>query len=179
MFGGGKLGKMKRMMKNPAQAPPVQRIAGILTEVERAQTDAVRDLADALDAEEVRVEPVDVEARREEILALVETMAPGGDGSPAEWWVDYRLADLDGGQDLVEYVQMDPADWHEQMEDRDREQTAETLRDRFGVDGIEEFEERVIDVTGGDIPREGLVGRLTSVEDSVTTAADRVREGEE
>jgi len=174
MLGRQKLQQMRELMNNPEQAAPIQRIASIIAELERSQTESVNDLADALDADHVGLDPVDTDAREAEMLALIGVMTPGGDGSLAGWYADHRLDDLEGAA-LTDYVAMDPDDWDAQMADRDRDEMAELVRETFGDDSLDDFEERVISVTRRDIVKDGLVGRLVAVEDEISAAAEAAR----
>jgi len=178
MFGGN-IGEMKQMIQNPAQAAPIQRLAFVLAEMERSQTDAVNDLADALDADAVRVEPVDVDERKDEILDLIGEMTPGG-GDVTGWYVDHRLGDLDSDPDTLRaYVQMDPEDWDEQMADRDRDQCDELVREQHGAPSLEWWETNVIDVDDSTILRDGLVGHFVAVEGAIRAATAAARDDDE
>jgi len=174
MLGRDQISKMRRLMNNPEKAAPIQRIASIIAEMERSQTDAVNDLADALEADSVGLEPVDTDDREDEVLALIGVMTPGGDMTLADWYADHRLDDLEG-DGLTDYVEMDPDDWDAQMEDRDRDEVADHVRYTFGADSLDEFEDRVISVTRRDIVKDGLVGRLVTVEDEISAAAEVAR----
>jgi len=174
MLGRQKIQQMRQLMNNPEQAAPIQRIASIIAEMERSQAAAVNDLADALDANHVGLDPVDTDDREEEVLALIGVMTPGGDDTLADWYAGHRLGDLEG-ENLTDYVEMDPDDWHKQMADRDRDEVAELVRESFGADSLEDWEERVIRVTRRDIVKDGLVGRLVAVESEISAAAEVAR----
>jgi len=165
----------------------IRHMARILAETERAQTDAINDLAAATDADGAALDAVDKETREAEIIALIEATAPG-DGTPEGWYADHRLAPrVDADPDrLVAYVGMDADDWtaqvergadayrdggeYEEMPDRDL--ANHHVRSAFGAPSLDWFETEVVEVSRSDILREGTVGRLTAVEESIRTAAD-------
>jgi len=177
MFGSGSLSDVRSMIQNPTDAAPIQRLAFVLAEMERSQTEAVNDLADAVDADDARVESVDVDQRKDEILDLVGEMTPGG-GDVTGWYVDHRLADLDSDPDTLRaYVEMDPADWDDQMADRDRDQCDELVREHHGAPSLEWWETNVIDVDNSTILRDGLVGHFVAVEQAIRGATAAARDG--
>lgn len=178
---------VRRMVDNAVENGSVQHMALVLAETDRAQTEAINRLAEAADVPEAKLTPVDKEERHDEILALVQALAPG-DGSPAEWYARHRLDHLDGDSDrLTPYVGMDTEEWSNQIgawagayreggdygDTADRDLAHHHVRSTFGV-SLAWFEDNVVKMTTSDILRESTVGRLTAVEESIRTAADAI-----
>jgi hypothetical protein len=179
----------RRIVDNAIDSGAVSHMALVLAETERAQTAAVNRLAKAADAEDAALPPVDKSERKDEILSLVEAVAPG-DGDPAEWHARHGL-DLDADpEQIAPYVDMESDEWEAQVERwadayrgsgrypdvPDRTIADHHVSSTFGAPDLEWFESHVVNVTKAGILRDGTVGRLTAIEESIQTAADAVDE---
>lgn len=181
--------KIQRFVRSPSEAEPAQRLAYILAEMERAQADALADLADALDAPDVGVAAVAVEDRRDELLELAEAIGPGA-GNPGTWYVEHRLTpplDVEDADKVAAYMGMDADAWESQVaawadayraeddgrEDySDRQLAAAHLSRAYGAPSLEWWESEVVDVDTGTIIREALAGRMESIEAGIREAAE-------
>ena len=183
----GQLRQVQALIRNPSSAEPVQRLAFIIAEIERAQADALADLADALDAPDVGAAAVDVEDRRDELLALAEAAGPGGD--LAEWYARHRLApplDAADAPQVAAYVGMDSEEWEDQIEAwaaayrtdgenedyTDRQLADAHLASAYGAPSIEWWEREVVEVDVSRVMRDALAGRLEAIEDGIRAAAE-------
>ncbi|MUW13934.1 hypothetical protein GJ633_04100 [Halorubrum sp. CBA1125] len=160
-----------------------QAVAGGLAEIERAQAEAVRDLAEAHDFD-VDVKEPDPEERRDLLLRGAEAAA---DGNGVEWWLDERHGHrLDDPEAAVEYAKMSPDEWDAQIErwaefyrsngygaDRsDRDLAAVHVRETFGVD-LDWFEETIVGLDRAEVLRQLLAGNLESIEFAIRDAAEQ------
>jgi hypothetical protein len=161
-------------------------MASILAETERAQTEAVNDLAAAVGAEGATLEPVDKSNRVDELLELIEGVTPGGGGSAEEWYARHVVALDADAERITPYVGMGQDEWTDQVakwagayradgdypDMTDRDLAAHHVRSAFDAPGLDWFEAEVVDVDTSDIVRVATVGRLTDVEESIRIAAD-------
>ena len=140
-------------------------VAGGLAEIERAQAEAVRELADA-HGFDLDVQIPDPDERRDMLLDGAEAAA---DGEGVEWYIEARYGHrLDNPHDAANYTDLEPETWSEE----ERAQSAEFIRSEFGV-GLDWFEEAIVGLDRTDVVRELLAGNLEAVEYAIRDAADQ------
>jgi len=140
-------------------------LAGGLAEMERAQAEAVQELADA-HGFDLDVQVPDPEQRQDLLLDGAEA-AMNGDG--VEWWIETRYGrKLDNPRDAANYLDLEPETWSEE----EREQSAEFIRSEFGVE-LDWFETHIIGLDRAAVVRELLAGNLEAVELAIRDAAEQ------
>lgn len=143
-------------------------LAGGLAEMERAQADAMLELADA-HGYDVDVTAPDVDRRRD---LLLEGAAAAMDGRGVEWWLETRYGDkMENAAAAAEYIDLEPDAW----DDDERAEAAAFIAAEFGVD-LEWFERHVIGLDRGAVVRELLAGNLESIEYAIRDAAAQTPE---
>lgn len=184
MIGNEAIARQLMSRVDPADLGLVQALAAGLAEMERAQADALRELADA-GGYDVDVEVPDPDAREELLLAGIGAAA---DGSAIEWWLRERHGFEDAGA-AAEYAEMDAAQWSDQIgrwaefyrskgygsDTTDRELAGQHVRQTFGVD-LDQFERDVVNLDRQRVVRELLAGNLEAVEFGIREAAEQARE---
>jgi len=140
-------------------------LAGGLAEIERAQAEALHELADA-HGFDLDVQVPDPERRQETLLEGAEAAT---EGRGVEWWIETRYGHkLDNAAEAAEYLDLDPDSWTEE----EREQSAEFIRDRFGVE-LDWFISEIVGLDGARVVEELLAGNLESVELAIRDAAEQ------
>jgi hypothetical protein len=184
MIGNEAIARQLMSRVDPADLGLVQALATGLAEMEHAQADALRELADATGAE-IDVEVPDPEDREQLLLDGIEAAA---DGSAIEWWLRERHGYEDAAA-AAEYAEMDAAQWSDQIgrwaefyrskgygsDTTDRELAGQHVRQSFGVD-LDQFERDVVELDKRQVVRELLAGNLEAVEYGVREAAQQARE---
>lgn len=191
MFGPGKIQKVATMARNPRESDKVQALVTVLADREYRLLDAVGTLEDAVGEATVDVEQTEAE-RRDQLLDLVDAIAPG-DPSVKEWWLQEVAGDhLTDPQQALPYLGMPAEEWDQQVETwaeqyhrrapeefkdyADREIAAAHVRRTFGVD-LHTFEEEVVGWSRGEAIRDVLGANFEAVETAIYNAAETVEEG--
>jgi len=140
-------------------------LAGGLAEIERAQAEAVRELADA-HGFDVDVQVPDPEKRQAQLLEGAEAAA---NGEGVEWYIEMAYGHrLDNPRDAANYIDLEPETWSE----KERADSAEFIRDTFGVE-LDWFEEVIIGLDRAAVVRQLLAGNLESIEYAIRDAAEQ------
>jgi hypothetical protein len=182
---------LERMARQitPSEIEVAQGIAEIMAERERTLLEAVATVADAGDVD-VGVPRVDAAARQEMILELADAMT---DQHLAEWWAEEVLAEhVDDVEGLVEYLEMDGAEWGDQVREwaayyreshpelvhdmTDAEIAALHVRNKWGV-SLREFVAEIVAWTPGTAFEDVLDANLGQAERSLSAVARDLEEG--
>ena len=140
-------------------------LAGGLAEIERAQAEAVQELADA-HGFDLDVQVPDPEQRQRLLLEGAEAAT---EGRGVEWWIETRYGhQLDNPAEAAEFRDLDPDSWSEE----EREQSAEFIRDRFGVE-LDWFISEIVGLDRAQVVEELLAGNLESIELAIRDAAEQ------
>ncbi|TKX86203.1 hypothetical protein EXE43_09545 [Halorubrum sp. SS5] len=140
-------------------------LAGGLAEIERAQAEAVRELADA-HGFDIDVQEPDPEERKRVLLEGAEAAT---EGRGVEWWIETRYGHrLDNAAEAAEFRDLEPDTWTE----AEREQSAELIRERFGVE-LDWFVSEIVGLDRSEVVRELLAGNLESIELAIRDAAEQ------
>jgi hypothetical protein len=165
MIGTESMAKTLLNRVDVAELGVTKALAGGLAEIERAQAEALRELADA-HGYDLDVQVPDPEQRQRLLLEGAEAAT---EGRGVEWWIETRYGDkLDNAAEAVEYRDLDPDSWTEE----ERDQSAEFIRDRFGVE-LDWFVSEIVGLDRAQVVEELLAGNLQSVEYAIRDAAEQ------
>ncbi|WP_144901352.1 hypothetical protein [Halobellus captivus] len=183
MIGKGAMAKQFMNRVDVTELGVVQALAAGLAEIERAQADALRELADA-HGFDVDVQEPDPEERKQLLLRGLEAAT---EGDAVEWWLSERYGHrLDEPEKAVEYAKMDVHEWEEQIarwsefyrskgyggDGSARDLASMHVKQTFGV-SIEWFENAVVDLDRAEVVRQLLAGNLESIEYAIRDAAEQ------
>jgi len=165
MIGNKAIAKQLMSRVDVTELGVARALAAGLAEMERAQADAMQDLADA-HGFDVDVAVPDVDERRD---LLLEGAAAAADGRGVEWWLETRWGHkMDNAAAAAEYIDLEPDAW----DDAERDEAAAFIEAEFGVD-LEWFEACVIGLDRAAVVRELLAGNLEGIEHAIRDAADQ------
>jgi len=179
--------KIAQLRSDPRKVDEIRGIAYSIAEIERAQSEALCDLQEAVGVDDP-IEPVDRDERMDEILEFVAALA---DSSDDRWWLEHFVG-VEDPDEAEKYLGLQWATWKETAaeiaedyrQDLDEDHTDTQIvrahvRSHFDID-LEEFEDLV--VNGDRQKRIGLVmGRnMELIEQEMQRTTDLVDDaGEE
>lgn len=140
-------------------------IAGGVAEIERAQAEAVLALAESHGFDlDVRVP--DPERRKNTLLEGANELSTG-DG--IEWYIKFAYGNrLDNPEKAAEFRDLDPGSWT----DEEREQSAEFIRETFGVE-LDWFVSEIVGLDQRQVVRELFTANLEAIEFAIRDAAEQ------
>jgi hypothetical protein len=177
--------EVQQLAEDPAEHETAQALVDIIVELEYAQLEAVEDLHDALDVDALDVQK-SREERREQLLAVIDAVAPGGRDLETMWFEEVASEHVENPERAQSYAGLSEDEWEQQIEswadnwrdhlDRsdamtDRELAAVHVDRRFGV-SIEEFEANVVEYDRGEALETLLASNFEAVEHGIKTATE-------
>ena len=165
MIGTESMAKTLLNRVDVAELGVTKALAGGLAEIERAQAEALRELADA-HGYDLDVQVPNPEQRKRVLLEGAEAAT---EGRGVEWWIETRYGNqLDNAAEAAEFRDLEPDTWTEE----EREQSAEFIRDRFGVE-LDWFVSEIVGLDRAQVVEELLAGNLESIELAIRDAAEQ------
>lgn len=176
--------ELRQLADDPAEHPTAQALVDIIVELEFSQLRGVEELHDALDIDALDVQK-GRDDRREQLLAVIEAVAPGGPDLETMWFEEVAGEHVDNPERAQSYAGLDEDEWTEQIESwadtwrghldnadamTDRELAAVHVDRRFGV-SLEEFEANVVEFDRGEALETLLASNFEAVEHGIQTAA--------
>lgn len=185
-----KVRKLQQIAQDPTESEIVQALVSVIVGLEVRQLDAVHDLHEAHGIDDVDVR-VSEDARREQLLGLVDAIASG---SFREWWFEEVVGEhIENAEDAMVYADLSDEEWEQQIgtwastyrdrasdefaDSTDREIARLHVERTFGV-SIGEFEREVVDFDRSVAMETVLAGNFTAVVQGMR-AAEAAAEDEE
>jgi len=180
--------ELKQLKDDPKEHPAAQALVDIIVELEYAQLGAVEDLQDALDIEALDVQK-DRDDRREQLLAVIDAMAPGGRDLETMWFEEVASEHVENPERAQSYANLSADEWDRQIGKwadtwrdhldgadamSDRELAAVHVERRFGV-SMDEFEANVVEYDRGEALETLLASNFEAVEHGIKTATEEVQ----
>lgn len=165
MIGTESMAKTLLNRVDVAELGVTKALAGGLAEIERAQAEALHELAKA-HGYDLDVQVPNPEQRKRVLLEGAEAAT---EGRGVEWWIETRYGHkLDNPAEAAEFRDLDPDSWSEE----EREQSAEVIHDRFGVE-LDWFVSEIVGLDRAQVVEELLAGNLQSIELAIRDAAEQ------
>lgn len=177
------LGEMRQLAEDPANHQMAQALVDIVVEMEFAQLEAVEDLHDAMDVDALDVQKTR-EERREQLLAVIEAIAPGGQGVEELYFDEVASDHVENPERAKSYAGLSEDEWTDQLakwadvwrseledtdEMSDRDLAGIHVERRFGV-ALAEFETNVVEFDRSQALETLLANNFEAVEHGIKTA---------
>lgn len=178
--------KVAQMAKNPGESEQIQALVHILAELEHRQIERVEELHDTLDIEGIE-RTKNQDDREEQLIDLIEALA-GGD-LKNYWFEEVGAEHLENPEDAKSYAGLDDDEWEDQIERwadnyrekapektedfSDRELAATHVTNTFGV-SLDEFEQEVVNWSGGEALESMLASNFKAVETGIEAATNHI-----
>ena len=187
----GKAGDVMKMAKNPAESERIRGLASAFAAVEKEQREALREHAEALDADPDELGIPEPPEQEQRVTELCEAVGARFSGSVWETWCEHIAPDDLRAEEAEEYAGIGAEAWADEREaivERwredpelnteaydDAEVVTADIRSRFEVEP-EEFEEYVVEFSPARLFETLLAGEFEANTEAIVGLTEEVAE---